>query len=378
MHSERSAIRSGTCSAGAGCGRSTPPDGPWAGTQEHPFRSSEWGSRPIVWARSLTPGGPPTRHPRNLAVSTAPTDDERPAPAGEAELDAPDAKELELDLTDAPAPAVDLLHTYVRQIGDGALLTHAEELELARRKDLGDMDAKARLVESNLRLVISMARAYSSSGVPLLDLIQEGNMGLMRAVEKFDYRRGYKLSTYATWWIRQSMSRAIADQGRTIRLPLHVLDVVKKLHRANRKLTQQLGRDPLPGELAAELQIPVERVIELQRMTEDPLSLETPVGDGESNFADMVEDTTSRRPDDQLARSEREKLLAEALSELNERTRHVLEARFGLNEREPATLEQVGFEIGVTRERVRQIETRALRELESRNPALRDFLRTQD
>ena len=302
-------------------------------------------------------------------MSAAPIDDERAAAAkNTAELDDVDAEEPTLDLTDAPAPAVDLLHTYVRQIGDGALLTHAEELELARRKDLGDMEAKDRLVEANLRLVISMARAYSSSGVPLLDLIQEGNMGLMRAVEKFDYRRGYKLSTYATWWIRQSMSRAIADQGRTIRLPLHVLDQVKKLYRANRKLTQQLGRDPLPSELAAELELPIERVLELQRMTEDPVSLETPVGDGESNFADMVEDTNTRRPDDQLARVERERLLTDALGELSERTRHVLEARFGLNNREPATLEQVGSEIGVTRERVRQIETRALRELESRNP----------
>ena len=256
----------------------------------------------------------------------------------------------------------------MRQIGDGALLTHEEELDLARRKDMGDEAAKARLVECNLRLVISMARAYSSSGVPLLDLIQEGNMGLMRAVEKFDYHRGYKLSTYATWWIRQSMSRAIADQGRTIRLPLHILDVIKKLHRANRKLTQSLGREPLPSELAAEMELPVERVIELQRMIEDPVSLETPVGDGESLFADMVEDVNSLRPDDQVAGSERTKELQDALEGLNERTRHVLEARFGLGDREPATLEQVGTEIGVTRERVRQIETRALRELENRNP----------
>ena len=294
-----------------------------------------------------------------------------PTPAPSAELD---AVEDELDLREASAPAIDLLHTYVRQIGDGALLTHAEELELARRKDMGDEAAKRRLVECNLRLVISMARAYSASGVPLLDLIQEGNMGLMRAVEKFDYRRGYKLSTYATWWIRQSMSRAIADQGRTIRLPLHVLDVVKKLHRAKRKLTQTLGRDPLAAELAAELEIPVERVIELQRMTEDPVSLETPVGDGESLFSDMVEDVNAPRPDDHVAGDERRRQLEEALDSLNERTRRVIEARFGLGDRDPATLEQVGTEIGVTRERVRQIETRALRELENRNPALRDFL----
>ena len=275
----------------------------------------------------------------------------------------------------ASAATVDLLHTYVRQIGDGALLTRAEELDLARRKDMGDDAAKRQLVESNLRLVIAMARAYSSSGVPLLDLIQEGNMGLMRAVEKFDYRRGYKLSTYATWWIRQSMTRAIADQARTIRLPLHVLDLVKKLHRANRTLAQKLGRDPLPSELAAELQIPIDRVLELQRTIEDPVSLEGPVGDGESNFADLVEDQNARQPEAAVTRSQREQELRAALDELGERTRLVLEARFGLNDREPATLEQVGAEIGVTRERVRQIETRALRELEAKNPGLRDFLR---
>jgi RNA polymerase primary sigma factor len=277
--------------------------------------------------------------------------------------------------TESQATTVDLLHTYVRQIGDGALLTRAEELDLARRKDLGDEQAKQRLVECNLRLVIAMARAYSSSGVPLLDLIQEGNMGLMRAVEKFDYRRGYKLSTYATWWIRQSMTRAIADQARTIRLPLHVLDLVKKIHRANRTLAQKLGRDPLPSEIAAELDIPIERVLELQRTIEDPVSLEGPVGDGESNFADLVEDTNARQPEAAVTRSQREQELRAALEELGDRTRLVLEARFGLNDREPATLEQVGAEIGVTRERVRQIETRALRELEAKNPGLRDFLR---
>ena len=282
---------------------------------------------------------------------------------------------VDVEETESQAATVDLLHTYVRQIGDGALLTRAEELDLARRKDMGDDAAKRQLVESNLRLVIAMARAYSSSGVPLLDLIQEGNMGLMRAVEKFDYRRGYKLSTYATWWIRQSMTRAIADQARTIPLPLHVLDLVKKLHRANRTLAQKLGRDPLPSELAAELEIPIDRVLELQRTIEDPVSLEGPVGDGESNFADLVEDHNARQPEAAVTRSQRQQELMSALDELGDRTRLVLEARFGLNDREPATLEQVGAEIGVTRERVRQIETRALRELEAKNPGLRDFLR---
>jgi len=315
-----------------------------------------------------------------MPVTPAPSNDDSATPVPgnpQPAFDSPDQAE-ELDLTDGPAPAVDLLHTYVRQIGDGALLTRAEELELARRKDRGDEAAKRQLIESNLRLVISMARAYSSSGVPLLDLIQEGNMGLMRAVEKFDASRGYKLSTYATWWIRQSMSRAIADQARTIRLPLHVLDVIKKLHRANRMLTQKLGREPLVSELAAELKLPAERVIELQRMIEEPVSLEGPVGDGESNFSDMVEDTNTRQPETLIVGRQREQELQAALEELSERTRRVLEARFGLNDREPATLEQVGAEIGVTRERVRQIETRALRELESKNPGLREFLRGQD
>ncbi|HEY7560579.1 MAG TPA: sigma-70 family RNA polymerase sigma factor, partial [Gaiellaceae bacterium] len=201
---------------------------------------------------------------------------------------------LELD---APAPTQDPLKLYVRQIGDGPLLTPAEERELARRKDEGDEWAKRRLIECNLRLVMSITRNYVNSGVPLLDLIQEGNLGLIRAVEKFDYRMGYKLSTYATWWIRQAVTRAIADQGRTIRLPVHVVDQVRRVMRARRVLTQKLNREPLPAELAQESGLEVKRVNELLDLVEDPVSLETPVGDGDSMYGDMIEDTNSEQPD---------------------------------------------------------------------------------
>src|SRR6187455_631455 len=200
-------------------------------------------------------------------------------------LDAPDAPEPEaeeLDVLDTPAPVQDPLKLYVRQIGDGRLLTVTEERELARRKDLGDEAAKRRLIECNLRLVMSITRNYTKSGVPLLDLIQEGNLGLIRAVEKFDYRMGYKLSTYATWWIRQSITRALADQGRTIRLPVHVAEQVRRMMRARRQLAQKLNRDPSVKELADEAGFPESRIEELLDLVEDPVSLETPVGDGES------------------------------------------------------------------------------------------------
>ena len=221
-----------------------------------------------------------------------------PAEADDAEQDDDDEAGKKAD---TPAPTQDPLKLYVRQIGSGPLLTRDQERELARRKDEGDEWAKRRLVECNLRLVMSITRNYVNAGVPLLDLIQEGNLGLMRAVEKFDYRRGFKLSTYATWWIRQAVTRAIADQGRTIRLPVHVVDQVRRAKRARRVLTQKLNRDPLPEEIAAESGIDLERVHELFDLVEDPVSLETPVGDGESLYADMLEDENAAQPDDALA-----------------------------------------------------------------------------
>ncbi len=300
-----------------------------------------------------------------------------PVDAEEADEDEEDEEEEAEVVVEAPAPTQDPLKLYVRQIGDGPLLTPAEERELARRKDEGDEWAKRRLIECNLRLVMSITRNYVNSGVPLLDLIQEGNLGLIRAVEKFDYRMGFKLSTYATWWIRQAVTRAIADQGRTIRLPVHVVDQVRRVMRARRILTQKLNRDPLPEEIAVESGLDVKRVNELFDLVEDPVSLETPVGDGDSMYGDMLEDENSEQPADALAKLLRGVELQEALSSLNERMRHVLELRFGLNGQIPKTLEEVGAELGVTRERVRQLESRALRELQAVAPELRLYLRTE-
>src|SRR5437764_6936257 len=215
-------------------------------------------------------------------------------------------------LDSGEAQAHDPLKLYVRSIGGGRLLTRAEEADLARRKDAGDEAAKRRLIESNLRLVMSITRNYTKAGVPLLDLIQEGNLGLMRAVEKFDYRMGYKLSTYATWWIRQSITRALADQGRTIRLPVHVAEQVRRMVRARRQLAQKLNRDPSAKELAAESGLTETRIEELLDLVEDPVSLETPVGDGESLYGDLIEDTQSDRPDEETALNLRQNKLARA------------------------------------------------------------------
>ena len=298
---------------------------------------------------------------------------------GEEVAEEVDAEEVD-DAEDAPVAVAeatqDPLKLYVRQIGDGRLLTPAEERELARRKDAGDEAAKRRLIECNLRLVMSITRNYTKAGVPLLDLIQEGNLGLIRAVEKFDYKMGFKLSTYATWWIRQAVTRALAEQGRTIRLPVHVAEQVRRVMRGRRVLAQKLNRDPTTDEIAVEAGFTPQRVQELLELVQDPVSLETPVGDGESLYGDMVEDTKTAGPDVETSDRLRSTELAAALDRLNPRMRHVVTRRFGLDGQVPQTLEEVGAGLGITRERVRQLESRALRELRMVAPGLEFYRRT--
>src|SRR3954453_3957041 len=244
----------------------------------------------------------------------------------------------ELEALESAVAAHDPLKLYVRSIGGGPLLTRSEERDLAGRKDAGDEAAKKRLLEANLRLVMSITRNYTKAGVPLLDLIQEGNLGLIRAVEKFDYKMGYKLSTYATWWIRQSVTRALADQGRTIRLPVHVADQVRRLLRSRRQLAQKFNREPTIEEIARDSGFAEQRVRELFELVEDPVSLETPVGDGESMYGDLIEDVNSETPDESTSTRLRAKELAHALSQLNPRMKHVVLRRFGLDGQPPQTL----------------------------------------
>ena len=274
-----------------------------------------------------------------------------------------DAAHEAADEVETGEPVQDPLKLYVRAIGDGRLLTPAEERALAQRKDEGDEVARRRLVEANLRLVMSITRNYTRADVPLLDLIQEGNLGLMRAVDKFDWTMGFKLSTYATWWIRQAVQRALAEQSRTIRLPVHIADQVRRVQRARRALGQQLSRDPTFDEIAAEVELTPLRVSELLDLVQDHVSLETPVGDGESVMSDLIEDPNAVGPEAETALRLRSTELARALSQLKPRLQRVLVLRYGLDGSGGRTLEQVGVELGITRERVRQIELDSLRRL---------------
>jgi RNA polymerase primary sigma factor len=274
------------------------------------------------------------------------------------------SKKVEIDLT--VEPSLDSLRLYLRSIGRVNLLTAEQEVVLARRIERGDMVAKQQMIEANLRLVVSIAKSYLGRGLTFLDLIQEGSMGLIRAVEKFDYRRGYKFSTYATWWIRQAVTRAIADKGRTIRIPVHMVEKLNKVVHVERQLVQQLGREPTPEEIAAELETTVREVRDVLRMAQQPISLEKPIGEEEeSELGDFVEDQTAESPFELAAEHLRRENLRRALAALPEREREVIEMRFGLVGERPYTLEEVGRAFNVTRERIRQIENHTLKKLEA-------------
>lgn len=303
---------------------------------------------------------------------------------GEEEPDIEDLKEVEdlkLDeITENTYEGInvdDPVRMYLREIGRIPLLTFDEELDLAKRILNGDEEAKQKLAESNLRLVVSIAKKYVGRGMLFLDLIQEGNMGLIKAVEKFDYTKGFKFSTYATWWIRQAITRAIADQARTIRIPVHMVETINKLIRTSRHLLQQFGREPTPEEIAQEMEIPVEKVMEIQKIAQDPVSLETPIGEeDDSHLGDFIQDDDSPAPHDSAAYTLLKEQLEEVMNTLTPREAKVLKLRFGLEDGKARTLEEVGREFEVTRERIRQIEAKALRKLRhpSRSKKLRDYM----
>ena len=295
--------------------------------------------------------------------------------------DADPEDEIDVEHIDLSVPegigVDDPVRMYLKEIGKVPLLSPDEEIELAKKIELGDEEAKKKLAESNLRLVVSIAKRYAGRGMQLLDLIQEGNLGLIKAVEKFDYRKGYKFSTYATWWIRQAITRAIADQARTIRIPVHMVETINRLVRTQRQLVQKLGREATPEELAKELDMPVERVREIMKTSQDPVSLETPIGEEEdSHLGDFIQDNNVEVPADAATYTLLHEQLMDVLSTLTEREQKVLRLRFGLDDGRPRTLEEVGRQFNVTRERIRQIEAKALRKLRhpSRSKILKDYL----
>ena len=297
------------------------------------------------------------------------------------DIDLSEEEEIDMENIDLSVPEgisiEDPVRMYLKEIGKVPLLSAEEEIKLAQRMEEGDEDAKKRLAEANLRLVVSIAKRYVGRGMLFLDLIQEGNLGLIKAVEKFDYRKGYKFSTYATWWIRQAITRAIADQARTIRIPVHMVETINKLIRVSRQLLQELGREPTPEEIAAELDMPVDRVREILKISQEPVSLETPIGEEEdSHLGDFIQDDNVPVPAEAAAQTLLKEQLDEVLSTLTEREQKVLRLRFGMSDGRARTLEEVGKEFDVTRERIRQIEAKALRKLRhpSRSRKLRDYL----
>lgn len=297
----------------------------------------------------------------------------------EASGDVPDDEEIEkIDLSVPEGVSIeDPVRMYLKEIGKVPLLTAEEEVDLAQRMEQGDMEAKKKLAEANLRLVVSIAKRYVGRGMLFLDLIQEGNLGLIKAVEKFDYKKGYKFSTYATWWIRQAITRAIADQARTIRIPVHMVETINKFVRVQRQLLQELGREPYPEEIAKQMNMPVERVREIQKISLEPVSLETPIGEEEdSHLGDFIQDDNVPVPAEAAAFTLLREQLEEVLGTLTEREQKVLKLRFGLEDGRARTLEEVGKEFKVTRERIRQIEAKALRKLRhpSRSRKLKDYL----
>ena len=293
-------------------------------------------------------------------------------------VDTQDAEEVEIDLSVPEGISIDdPVRMYLKEIGRVPLLTAEEEVALAKQMEAGDEEAQRRLAEANLRLVVSIAKRYVGRGMLFLDLIQEGNLGLIKAVEKFDYNKGYKFSTYATWWIRQAITRAIADQARTIRIPVHMVETINKLIRVQRQLLQELGRDPAPEEIAEVMEISVERVREIMKIAQEPVSLETPIGEGEdSHLGDFIEDHDAPAPAEVASFMLLKEQLEEVLDTLTAREEKVLRLRFGLDDGRARTLEEVGQNFGVTRERIRQIEAKALRKLRhpSRSRKLKDFL----